>query len=62
MKRNPIPKTTRLLTVGEFADRTSVPKRGVYVLIQIGKIKSVRLSPRRIRIPESELDRLASPQ
>lgn len=45
----------RLYTVPEVAKKLRVKKSYVYELIYSQRLQSIRLSPRRIRVPESAL-------
>lgn len=47
----------RLLTVGEVADKLQMTPDGVYKLIQRGKLESVRISERKIRVPAESFER-----
>jgi excisionase family DNA binding protein len=47
----------QLLTVEEAAQRLSVGRSRMYELVESGKVPAKRLSGRRIRISEAELER-----
>jgi len=49
----------RYLTVRQVAEKLGVGARFVYELVKTGELKSRRLGPQRIRIPENEVDRWA---
>lgn len=53
----PSSEPERLLRVDDVAERLSLPKRSVWSLIAAGKIRAIKLSSRRTRVPESELNR-----
>lgn len=50
----PLPTTSRLLTVGDVAERLSICKRGVYRLIANGNLRTVKVM-KSTRIFESDL-------
>ena len=49
---------TRFITPKEFIEKTDLPRNTVYIAIKDGSIPSVRISKRKILIPEDALDRL----
>ena len=49
---------TRFITPKEFIERTDLPRNTVYLGLKDGSIPSVRISKRKILIPEDALDRM----
>lgn len=47
--------TIQLFTVAEVAKMLRVKKPYVYELIYTGRLKSIRMSERRIRVPDSSI-------
>ena len=52
--------TKRILSPKSFAEASDTSERTVWRLIAAGKIRTVRLSARRVGIPSEELERLAT--
>ena len=48
----------RFLTPAEFANRLSISRWTVYAWLSEGRIRSVKLGSRLVRIPEGEVSRL----
>lgn len=53
---------TRFITPKEFIERTDLPRNTVYLGLKDGSIPSVRISKRKILIPEDALDRMLAGQ
>jgi excisionase family DNA binding protein len=47
----------QLMTLGEVAEKLQMTPDGVYKLIQRGKLESVRISERKIRVPAESFER-----
>lgn len=47
--------------VKDFSEMAGVKPHTVYVWLRTGVVNGVRVGPRKILIPESELDRITSP-
>lgn len=54
----PKAQADELLTVKECVPLLPLSQRTIYRLVASGRIRSLRLGPRGIRIPASEVDRL----
>ncbi len=51
--------TSQFLTVDEFADELKISVRSVFSLIKDGEVHATRLGKKIVRIPRTELERLA---
>jgi excisionase family DNA binding protein len=51
---------TRFLTIIEAADELKVSDRSLRALIVAGEVRALRLGKRIVRIPRSEIERLAN--
>jgi excisionase family DNA binding protein len=60
MKVHPKDNPRPFATVAEFASEFRVSDKTARELIRSGKVKAVRLGPHIIRIPRSEIERLAT--
>ena len=49
---------TRFITPREFIERTGLPRNTIYNGLKDGSIPSVRISKRKLLVPEDALDRL----
>jgi excisionase family DNA binding protein len=49
---------TRFITPREFIERTDLPRNTVYTGLADGSIPSIRISKRKILIPEDALERM----
>ena len=53
-------KIGRLLLVHTVAKRLNCSKQYVYTLIEMGRLKAIRIGPRGLRIPEKALEEFIS--
>jgi excisionase family DNA binding protein len=47
----------KLITIKETCDRLGIGRSHLWCLVRSGKIRTIRIGKRGIRIPESEVDR-----